>query len=73
MTSPAATEIHGFVKPGFEPVRDAFAANFEAGLEVGASFAATVDGEPVVDIWAGHTDEARTKPWVHACLERHAG
>ena len=63
MTTPAATEIHGFVKPGFEPVRDAFAANFEAGLEVGASFAATVDGEFVVDIWAGHTDEARTKPW----------
>ncbi len=63
MTTPAATEIHGFVKPSFEPVRDAFAANFEAGLEIGASFAATLDGEPVVDIWAGHRDEARTLPW----------
>lgn len=63
MTTPAATEVHGYVKPGFEPVREAFVANFEAGMEVGAAFAATVGGEPVVDIWAGHFDEARTRPW----------
>jgi CubicO group peptidase (beta-lactamase class C family) len=47
------TEIHGFVAPGFEPVRDAFAGNFEKGLECGASVAVTRDGEPVVDLWAG--------------------
>jgi len=46
-------EIHGFVAPGFEPVRDAFAANFEKGLECGASVAVTRDGEMVVDLWAG--------------------
>ena len=47
----------------FAAVRAAFAANFEAGREVGASFAATVDGEPVVDLWGGWADAARTRPW----------
>jgi CubicO group peptidase (beta-lactamase class C family) len=63
MTAPTANEVHGFVAPGFEPVRDAFEANFAAGLEVGASFAATVEGKPVVDIWAGARDSAGAKPW----------
>jgi len=44
-------------------VRDAFAANFAAGREVGASFAATLDGELVVDLWGGHADAARTHAW----------
>jgi CubicO group peptidase (beta-lactamase class C family) len=59
----ATVEIHGFVAPGFEPVREAFAANFERGEEAGASFAATVEGEFVVDIWAGTRDVAGTLPW----------
>ena len=63
MTAPTAYEIHGFVAPGFEPVRDAFAANFEAGLEIGASFAATLDGKPVVDIGAGLRDPERGLEW----------
>ncbi len=48
-----AVEIQGSVAPGFEPVRDAFAANWEHHGEVGASVAMTVDGEPVVDLWGG--------------------
>lgn len=43
MASPAAIDVHGTVTPGFEPVREAFAANFARGDEIGASFAATVD------------------------------
>ncbi len=57
------TEIHGFVHPRFESVRDSFAANFANGGEVGASFAATLEGETVVDLWAGHADAAATRPW----------
>lgn len=64
MAAPAAVEIHGWCDARFEPVRDAFAANFEKGLEVGASFAATVEGEPVLDLWAGSSDAAGTKPWL---------
>jgi CubicO group peptidase (beta-lactamase class C family) len=44
-------------------VRDTFAASFETGREVGASFAATVGGRMVVDLWGGHADAARTRPW----------
>lgn len=47
------TEIHGTVAPGFEAVRDAFAANWELQGEVGASVSATVGGETVVDLWGG--------------------
>lgn len=58
-----AREIHGSCDPRFAKVRDAFAANFTAGREVGASFAATLDGELVVDLWGGFADGARTRPW----------
>ncbi len=46
-------DLKGFCREGFEPVRDAFVANFDAGLELGACVAVTLDGVPVVDLWAG--------------------
>lgn len=49
--------------PGFEPVRDAFAANFAAGTEVGAAFAVYHRGRPVVDLWGGVADVATGRPW----------
>ena len=53
--------ISGSVEPGFERVREAFAGNFSDGPEVGAAFAAYVDGRKVVDLWGG---EARPGvPW----------
>ena len=55
--------IQGECAPRFAAVREAFAANFAAGREVGASFAASVDGRLVVDLWGGHADAARTRPW----------
>lgn len=55
-------EIHGTCKPGFAAVRDAFAANFAEGLELGAAAAVTVDGEFVVDVWAGDADTGGA-PW----------
>lgn len=56
-------QINGHVAPGFESVRDAFAANFTTDGDVGASFCATKDGEIVVDIWAGVADAETGKPW----------
>ncbi len=54
--------VSGTVAPGWEGVRDAFAANFEAGLELGASVHVTLEGAPVVDLWAG--DAAPDgRPW----------
>jgi CubicO group peptidase (beta-lactamase class C family) len=55
--------IDGQCAPRFGAVRDAFAANFAAGREVGASFAASLDGEMVVDLWGGHADAVRTRRW----------
>jgi CubicO group peptidase (beta-lactamase class C family) len=54
-------DLHGTVAPGFEPVRAAFAANFAERGEVGAGFAAFVEGRLVADLWGG---EARPGvPW----------
>lgn len=46
-------EVHGSVAPGWEGVRDAFAANLEAGLDTGAAYAVHHDGRQVVDLWGG--------------------
>lgn len=61
-------EIHGACAPEFTAVRDAFAANFKDGKEVGASFALAQEGEVVVDLWAGHADAARKRPWASDTL-----
>ncbi len=58
-----AIDIAGFVGRGLEPVREAFAANFAAGEELGARFSAYCDGELLVDIWAGFADREKTAPW----------
>ena len=57
------TEIHGFCDEKFSAVRDAFAKNFEEKDEVGASVALTVEGEFVVDLWAGYKNAEGTEPW----------
>jgi CubicO group peptidase (beta-lactamase class C family) len=44
-------------------MRDVLSKNIDAGADVGASAAVTVDGEMVVDIWGGWADEAKTQPW----------
>jgi CubicO group peptidase (beta-lactamase class C family) len=56
-------DIHGRCAPGFEPLRTALADIMKAGTEVGAALAVCVDKEPVVDLWAGYKDAARTRPW----------
>lgn len=60
---PAMAEVHGSVAEGFESVRDAFQANFRDRNDIGAAFAATLDGRPVVDLWGGVADVATGKPW----------
>lgn len=59
----SAPQIHGFCDPRFASVRDAFAANFASGADMGASFAATLNGEPVVDLWGGFADTEGKRPW----------
>src|SRR5438034_2569000 len=54
----------GLCEPGFERVRAALSEILAAGSEVGAALAVYVDKRPVVDLWMGHTDAARTRPWA---------
>src|SRR3954453_23956773 len=54
MTSTTPT-IHGENDPRFDGLRDAFAATFSAPTELGAALAITVEGRPVLDLWAGST------------------
>jgi CubicO group peptidase (beta-lactamase class C family) len=55
--------VHGLCARGFERVREALAAILVSGSEVGAALAVYVDARAVVDLWGGHTDGARTRPW----------
>jgi CubicO group peptidase (beta-lactamase class C family) len=55
--------IHGTYHPRFQPLVDELSRRVDAGDEVGASLAAVVDGEMVLDVWAGWTDETRTAEW----------
>ena len=55
--------ISGFTAPGFEPVQDAFEANFSEDKELGAGFAAFLDGELIVDLKGGYADRGKTTEW----------
>jgi CubicO group peptidase (beta-lactamase class C family) len=55
--------VDGECDPRFSRVRDAFIENFADRGEVGASASIVVDGRCVVDLWAGHADAAKTRPW----------
>lgn len=64
----ATGAIQGTCDERFEAVRAAFQQNFDQGLDIGASVAVYLEGEPVVDLWGGHLDEARTVPWERDTL-----
>ncbi|MER6052116.1 serine hydrolase domain-containing protein [Streptomyces sp. NPDC001793] len=63
-----AATVNGRCAPGFEGVRTAFEGNFRAGREVGAAVAVMLDGEPVVDLWAGRADADGVRPWERDTL-----
>src|SRR5579862_6758170 len=56
-------QIEGQCDARFAAVRRVFADAFRNGTEVGAAVAVTLDGVPVVDLWGGSADQARTRPW----------
>ncbi len=56
-------EVHGTIDDRFGAVRGVFAGNLDSGADLGASFAATLEGEMVVDIWGGYADAAKTRAW----------
>jgi CubicO group peptidase (beta-lactamase class C family) len=62
VTRPVAA-IGGRCDARFAPVRDAFAANFAELDEVGAALCVRIGGRTVVDLWGGHADPERARPW----------
>lgn len=72
--------ISGFVKPGFEAVREAFVENFTRRNELGAACCIYCQGEKVVDLWGGIRNKATGEPWqedtmviVHSTTKGMAG
>jgi len=63
------TVIEGEVVAGWEPVRDAFAANFAERGDVGAGVAVVHDGRLVVDLVGGYRDREETVPYGRDALQ----
>lgn len=61
-------DVNGFVKAGFEPVREAFIDNFRHRAELGGAVCVYLDGERVVDLWGGVRDRATMEPWEEDTL-----
>lgn len=53
--------VYGYVKKGFEPVKQEFLRNFESRDEIGAACSIYYKGEKVVDLWGGSKD--KDSPW----------
>ena len=63
MRMATADMAEGSVEQGWEPVADAFRANFSAGTEIGAACSVYFDGRMVVDLWGGYRDPATGAAW----------
>ena len=58
----------GYCHEDFSEVKRIFNNNFDKYKEIGSSLCVIVDGEIVVDIWAGHKNKDRTKDWSENTL-----
>ena len=56
-------EISGQCEARFSAVKDRMAQSIAAGDDIGASFAVSLDGEMVVDLWGGTLDAEGTQAW----------
>ena len=55
--------IHGNVKPGFEPIAEAFENAFADRPQMGASLHILIEGETVADLWGGVADARNGRMW----------
>ncbi|KAF6833659.1 beta-lactamase [Colletotrichum plurivorum] len=56
-------QVQGTCDPRFEQVRARLQQLIDSGEELGAAIAVNLDGENVVDLWGGYTDEEHTREW----------
>jgi CubicO group peptidase (beta-lactamase class C family) len=68
----ASPDISGLCPPRFDAVKDAFARNFtdapEGLNEQGARFSVVLEGETVIDLWAGQADPRAQTPFTDRTL-----
>jgi CubicO group peptidase (beta-lactamase class C family) len=64
----AEFNIEGECDKRFESVRKAFEENFQKRGELGAAVSIVMDGRPLVDLWGGHADKAKTRRWERDTL-----
>jgi CubicO group peptidase (beta-lactamase class C family) len=67
-TQQKRSAVEGTVAGGFEPVGEAFQANFDRGDEVAGAVAVYHRDQPLVDLWGGVADATSGKPWEHDTL-----
>lgn len=58
------TTVQGYCDAAFTRVRDIIQQNITTGEELGLSLCVNISGKNVLDLWAGHADLARSKPWT---------
>ncbi|KAK8039866.1 hypothetical protein PG993_008277 [Apiospora rasikravindrae] len=61
-------QAQGTCDPRFAKVRTLFQSFLDSGAELGASLTVDLGGETVVDLYGGHADAARTRPWTRDTL-----
>ena len=64
MLRPVSAGVHGFCKPGLAAVAEAFERGLSERGELGAAVAVHLNGELVVDLWAGLADPVAGSPWA---------
>jgi CubicO group peptidase (beta-lactamase class C family) len=60
--------LQGQCDARFKRVREVFEAAFASGAELGAGVCVYLEGRPVVDLWGGFADAAKTRPWQQDTL-----
>ena len=63
MSASKRPPVEGYVREGFESVREAFADNFARRRELGAACCAYHRSEKVVDLWGGLRNKQTGEPW----------
>ncbi|MFE0591043.1 serine hydrolase domain-containing protein [Micromonospora echinospora] len=61
--------VSGTVAEGYEPVREAFQANFATRSEIGAAVSVYRHGREVVRLWGGTADPDTGRPWREETLQ----
>ncbi|MFI6822424.1 serine hydrolase domain-containing protein [Micromonospora sp. NPDC050187] len=61
--------VSGTVAEGYEPVREAFQANFATRSEIGAAVSIYRHGREVVRLWGGIADPDTGRPWREETLQ----